>query len=480
MKNQSLAAQFYHALVLIIVSSTAAALLTYAGALWLFTYSLDKNIYPEDYYEQQIPGLEEYIQKHQEDLLSDAGEDGLQSAIHGEGMLYQVVDAQGNLMYGTKKEKPFHTEEELQNQFLETTVLRQGYYIYTVPIMDDREELQGAVLLFYKIKMTFVNTRGRVAAGVIAAALFSPLIYIILFTLLFARSFVQSINHPLKLLTDASQKIKEKNLDFEIDYRSDNELGRLCSAFSEMKEELQNSLNVQWRMEQERTETIDALAHDLKSPLSIISVYTEALLKNYPDSDERMSRYLRVIQENAGKSSALVRQMQYTSDLEKSSIQILTEPVNLPEFLNRKVRNYELQSQQKEIKLVLNMENDLPVHIRTDADRLERILDNIISNSLEYTPLGGRIDVTVRAEDERIICKICDSGRGFSDKDLKKAMDQFYRGDEARQTKGGHSGLGLYIVKQLTEQLGGSVNIENSEKGGACVTFWFTANPLEN
>ena len=103
---------------------------------------------------------------------------------------------------------------------------------------------------------------------------------------------------------------------------------------------------------------------------------------------------------------------------------------------------------------------------------MARILDNVISNSLQYTPQGGRIDISVKAEKDRLRYIVCDTGSGFAPKDLKKALDKFYRGDESRQSKGGHSGLGLYIAAQLAGQLGGSVEIGNTKAGGACVTFW--------
>ncbi|MFR1384816.1 MAG: sensor histidine kinase, partial [Clostridioides difficile] len=240
----------------------------------------------------------------------------------------------------------------------------------------------------------------------------------------------------------------------------------------EMKDELKGSLSAQWKMEQERVEMVEALAHDLKSPLSIILGYTDALIGNNTDDNEKLHRYLTVIRENTEKSAALVQKMQYTSDLEKSNIQLNLVPINLPEFLRQKVQDYELQAHQKEVELILKMQGNIQSPIQIDVDRLTRIFDNIISNSLQYTPSGGNISITVKDEKNCISYEICDSGRGFSSKDLKKALDKFYRGDEARQTKGGHSGLGLYIVKQLVEQLGGSVKIENSKSGGACVKFW--------
>ena len=466
MKNQ-----FRHTFIFIIIASIVATVITYVFALYLYIHSLNKDIYPPNYYERQVPRIEKYINEKNITLLSQSNEEGLKRTIRGDDMLYQVVDNNGNILYGTNPKKLFKTKEELFNNFINKTV-RKGGYIHTVPIKGDNGKIEGAVILFYQVKITFANIRGRFVFAVIIMALFSPFLYIVGFTRWLSKRFVKNINQPLHLLIDASKKIKEKDLDFEIDYYSDNELGKLCSAFSEMKDELKGSLSAQWKMEQERVEMVEALAHDLKSPLSIILGYTDALIGNNTDDNEKLHRYLTVIRENTEKSAALVQKMQYTSDLEKSNIQLNLVPINLPEFLRQKVQDYELQAHQKEVELILKMQGNIQSPIQIDVDRLTRIFDNIISNSLQYTPSGGNISITVKDEKNCISYEICDSGRGFSSKDLKKALDKFYRGDEARQTKGGHSGLGLYIVKQLVEQLGGSVKIENSKSGGACVKFW--------
>ncbi|VHY06847.1 two-component sensor histidine kinase [Clostridioides difficile] len=471
MKNQSLITQFRHTFIFIIIASIVATVITYVFALYLYIHSLNKDIYPPNYYERQVPRIEKYINEKNITLLSQSNEEGLKRTIRGDDMLYQVVDNNGNILYGTNPKKLFKTKEELFNNFINKTV-RKGGYIHTVPIKGDNGKIEGAVILFYQVKITFANIRGRFVFAVIIMALFSPFLYIVGFTRWLSKRFVKNINQPLHLLIDASKKIKEKDLDFEIDYYSDNELGKLCSAFSEMKDELKGSLSAQWKMEQERVEMVEALAHDLKSPLSIILGYTDALIGNNTDDNEKLHRYLTVIRENTEKSAALVQKMQYTSDLEKSNIQLNLVPINLPEFLRQKVQDYELQAHQKEVELILKMQGNIQSPIQIDVDRLTRIFDNIISNSLQYTPSGGNISITVKDEKNCISYEICDSGRGFSSKDLKKALDKFYRGDEARQTKGGHSGLGLYIVKQLVEQLGGSVKIENSKSGGSCVKFW--------
>ncbi|MFO7161130.1 MAG: HAMP domain-containing sensor histidine kinase [[Clostridium] cellulosi] len=470
MKNRSLVTQFRLAFAWIVIASITATAITYALAAVLYVKAQYKSIYPANYYERQIPDIDAYIRDKNTALLLQSGEEALQRTINGNGIYYQVMDNEGNLLYGTSHEKIFNDKSELYSR-LNTTIKKQNYYIHTVPIIDDNGKVLGAVALLYQLKISYVGVRGWWVIAVLIVALISPFLYIIGFTMLFSRIFVNNINRPLQLLMDASRKIKEKDLDFEIDYYSDNELGKLCVAFSEMKDELKRSLFAQWKMEQERVEMVEALAHDLKAPLSIIRGYSEALIDSNIDGGEKLSKYLEVIKGNAEKCSTLVQQMQYTMDLERADVQLQLMPVKLSEFIEQKVHQYELQAKQKEITITLNVQGETETSIFIDKDKLERILDNIVSNSLQYTPAGGRIDISVKAEKENIFYKICDSGSGFSKKDLEKAFDKFYRGDEARRSKDGHSGLGLFIVKQLLEQLGGSIKLSNTESGGACVTF---------
>lgn len=472
-KNQSLSAQFRRTLFLIIITSVLASLITYAGMIMFFIRALNNNnIYGENYYEQQIPEIEKYIHKKNTTILSPSNAEDLNNMIHGDGLFYQVVDNDSNFIYGTYEKQVFKTKEELFSK-LNTKIMDSGNFVKVVPVIDESGKIEGAVLFAYQLKLTYANGNENVHwkdDRVIMIALLSPFIYIIGFTILFSRILAKNINRPLKLLMDSSQKIKEKNLDFEIDYYENNELGKLCSAFSEMKDELKKSLSAQWKIEQERVEMVEALAHDLKSPLSIVKVYSEALVDDTEISEEQ-HQYLAVIEANVDKSVSLVQQMQYTSELEKSCIQLQLVPINLAEFLERKVYYYELEARKKEISILLNIQSDIEEPVLIDIEKLERIFDNIVSNSLQYTPAGGEIKISAKAEKEYMSYEICDSGTGFSAKDMHKVFEKFYRGDEARQTEGGHSGLGLYIVKQLVEMLGGSIRIESAKCGGACVIF---------
>lgn len=470
MRKATLATQFRQASILIVVSSIIASIITITISVFLLAVSLNKTIHPPNFYEKQVPKVEAYIHSENTNILSPSSESGLKSVIQGDGLLYQIVDYNGNILYGTLSSQPFENKEELLSDFVGLTVLCDHYYIRTVPV-EKNGEFEGAVLLAYKIRMTFINTVGKFVAAFFILSLFSPFIYLFGFTVLFSKKFAKKINQPLQLLVEASGKVKNQDLDFKIDYYAENELGKLCEAFSEMQNELKKSLSTQWKLEQDRSEMVTALAHDLKSPLSIIMVYTDALIEDNPDGNEELKTFLKVIHENAEKSANFVRQMQYTSDLERCGTELNLESVNLSDFLQKKINEYVLQAHKMGVKLFWNIQDNVSDKMQIDTDKLTRIFDNVISNSLQYTSEGGYIDITVKIDEHTVSYKISDTGCGFSSKDLKKATERFYRGDEARQSKGNHSGLGLYIVKQLVDQLGGTLYIKNTETGGACVMF---------
>lgn len=470
MKKKSFAIQFRHTFLKIIVASIIVSILTIMLFTILAVSSLYKDIYPANYYERQIPGIVSFVREKNIALLSLDSQKDLESVIESNEILYQIVNAEGEIVYGTLMENPYESKDELFTKFANGTQIHNGYYIQTVPIMQDGDT-KGAALFAYTIKTTFANYKGRIVFTLFIISLFSPFIYVITFTFWLSKKFEKEISQPLQLLADASTKIKEKDLDFSIDYHADNELGKLCAAFSEMQEELKKSLTAQWKMEQERVEMVAALAHDLKSPLSIILAYSDALVEDNQEGSEELKRYLAVIQENAEKSASLIKQMQYTSELENRDMKMNTIKINIKEFMEQKIQSYQLKAQQKSIELVLSIDKNVPDYVQIDPEFLARILDNLLSNSLQYTPSNGRVEVRVNVENGQLYYTVSDTGRGFSKKDLKRAFDKFYRGDEARQTNGEHSGLGLYIVKQLVEQLNGSIQIKNSPTGGACVIF---------
>ena len=473
LERKPLKSQFILMFVLIVITSIIATIPTYYACYVIYSKNEYKNIYPANYFERKIPEIEGYIRKEGESLLNLSQKQTLDSIIPNEGMLYQVMDVNGNMLYGTDSEKLINGKDELYTK-LNTTAGIDGRYVRIVPVFDSDGKLNGAVSLSYTLNPYIPNVKDRFFFMVIfIVVVLAPFIYIVTFTLLFARKFAANIGKPLNMLINASKKVKEKDLDFNIDYHADNELGKLCEAFNEMKNELRESLISQWKAEQERREMVHALAHDLKTPLSVIQGYVESLLDGNFSDTQKTQKYLQVIKDNANKGSELVKEMLYAAELEMSGARLNIAPVNIHSFLMQKKESYEMMSKSKNIDFIVDVkcENQATATCSVDVAKLERILDNIVLNSIRFVPEHGTIKINAEITGNKINFTVCDTGKGFSNKDLSNLFNKFYKGDEARSTKDGHAGLGLYIAKRLVEMHGGSISASNSKDGGACIRF---------
>lgn len=473
MEKFSLKNQFILTLGSILVLSLLATVLTYLGVAGLFPYLEGNSLYPANRYERMIPAIEVQLRQRAAALLNPAEKSALDALIPLEGMDYQVLDGRANILYASSSQVFLARQDELYEK-MNTTFSAQGRFVRVVPLITPAGEIVGAVALVYSLEPGFENQGVRLwLLPLLIGALLSPFIYIVVFTLLLARRFAVRVNHPLGLLTRAAQKIKEKDLDFQIDYQAANELGRLCAAFNEMRLALQEALFSQWKLEEERAEMVAALAHDLKTPLAIIHGYAEALLDDGYESPEKLAQALGIIRQNATRGATLVEQMQYSSDLEQLEIAIATEEIDLGVFMDQKVAHYRLLAAKNaaQVAYALHVEAGAGKVCHLDRDKLERILDNVVLNGLRYSPPGKTLMIDVNLTRQRIAFEINDAGQGFSKKDLANLFNRFYRGDAARGDADAHSGLGLYITRQLVEKMGGSIHASNRPDGGARVAF---------
>ncbi|SET14546.1 sensor histidine kinase [Anaerobranca gottschalkii] len=472
LERKPLKSQFVITFILIVISSIIATIATYYAGYVIYTKIEYKKVYPANYYEKKIPDIEGYIRKEGVILLNESEKQLLEKIIPSEGILFQVMDENGNMIYGTDYKKLLNGKENLYSK-VNTTIRIDGRYTRIIPVFDSQGKISGAVSLSYTLTPHYPSISDKIMlVPLFILIVFSPFIYIVIFTLFFSKKFAANIGKPVNTLIDASRKIKEKDLDFSIDYYADNELGRLCEAFNEMKNELKKSLS-QWKAEQERQEMVQALAHDLKTPLSVIQGYVESLLEgNYVDT-QKTQKYLQVIKDNANKGTNFIREMLYAADLEMSGAELNIAPVDIYSFLMQKKESYEMMTKNKKIdfKVDVTYRNQAEITCPIDVVKLERILDNIVSNSICNTPENGTITINADITCDNICFKVCDTGRGFSSKNLSNLFKKFYRGDESRSSKDGHAGLGLYIAKRLVEMHGGSIVAFNAKHGGACIKF---------
>lgn len=332
--------------------------------------------------------------------------------------------------------------------------------------MDSNSNVKGAAIIKYNIETSVKKDKNEKIVRVFQVFLpFSPFVYIIIFTIIFTRKLIKSIQQSINEIIDASNKIKEKDLDFEINYKSNNELGKLVSSFEEMKNALKESLNKQWIMEEDRKEMIKAIAHDLKTPITVIQGHVEVLMEGGIKDPIRVEKYLNIIKANTERMGRLISDMNLTSEIENKNFDLAPVKVDIIEFLEKKQQDYKVLCKDKNIEFKLFLEKDFNLNkeFSIDAERLEEILDNIISNAIRYTPDGKSIITKVKIYNHIIKFIVEDEGTGFNNKELCYVFEKFYRGDSSRSKEKGHSGLGMYIVKILVEKHNGWITAENKE-----------------
>lgn len=278
--------------------------------------------------------------------------------------------------------------------------------------------------------------------------------------------FARRLKKQLQPVLDATQKIIARDLDFEVPRSGIAEFNNILLSISDMKSELRDSLEQQWRMEQTKKVQMSELAHDIKTPLTIIRGNTELLrdsditgkqreyagyiLKN----SDRMEQYLKMLIELTRAEAG------YTINLEKTKTE---------EFIRELLEQAKGLAAAKQLKIAF-VQSNLPEKFMVDAGLLERALMNIISNAADYSPEYGTICISVEGRKKFMRFCIEDSGKGFSHEDLKKAAKQFYMGDKSRGFHT-HFGIGLYIAKTIAKLHKGSLKIDNSAvTGGGQVT----------
>lgn len=300
-------------------------------------------------------------------------------------------------------------------------------------------------------------------AGAVAAAM---LLTIAWTNYYLTRNLFRHISEPLDILTAGVARIRDGDLDTPIAYREADEFRAACDAVDEMAARLKASLEQQQRERQKKQELIAGMSHDLKSPLTSIRAYTEALLDGVAREEAAKQRYLQTIHAKETEIEAMVNRLFEFAKMDVSEYPVRSEPLPLRETLE------ETAGTQCPDGVTLALGEIPEMRVLADRELLGRIVSNLLDNSRKY---GGReqVRVTVSAREADGIAEICfaDDGPGVMEAQLPKLFDAFYRGDAARTAPGSGSGLGLAVVKKAVEEMGGSVRAENGSSGGLEIRF---------
>ena len=285
--------------------------------------------------------------------------------------------------------------------------------------------------------------------------------------LLLTTRFAKKLRLQLVPLFEATSEVAKQNLDFEVGHSNIKEFEDVLISFSHMKESLKASLEQQWKAEQMQKEQIAALAHDLKTPLTVIQGNADLISETELDEEQRL--YAEYIGCSSEQMQLYIRTL---IDISRATIgyQLHRENIDLPAYVEQLREQINVLCQTKKIELQMEIEN-LPAALSADKLLLERAIMNVVNNALDYSPQDSSISISMIGNKGSLEISVTDAGPGFSQEDLMHAEEQFYMADHSRSSDL-HFGMGLFITKSIIRQHGGQLILSNSKKtGGARVTI---------
>jgi signal transduction histidine kinase len=272
----------------------------------------------------------------------------------------------------------------------------------------------------------------------------------------------RTLTRPLRDLTGAAQNIARGHLEQQVDIRSQDEIGQLAVAFNLMSQEVA-------RANQLRRQMTADIAHDLRTPLTVVGGYIEAMRDGVLEATPER---LKLIYTEIERLQKLVGDLRMLSQADAGELPLNSQLADPAALLRRAVGLFEHHAGQKGVEIEMEASGTLPA-VRIDEDRMMQVLDNLLSNALRYTPSGGKIVLSAEAVGSAVRLTVRDTGAGIPAEELPYIFNRFYRSDTSRHAEAGESGLGLSIVRALIEAQGGRVWAESEPGMGTAVQIEF-------
>jgi signal transduction histidine kinase len=269
---------------------------------------------------------------------------------------------------------------------------------------------------------------------------------------------------PLELLSYGAEQIKDGNLDFEMNYESDDEFAQVCGDFDEMRLRLKDSVDMQLKYEENRKQLVVGISHDLRTPLTAIKGYVEGLRDGVANTPEKQKKYLNTIYTKACDMDILVDQLFLFSKLDTGSFPFKFDIVNIKEYMNNFYIHLKDEVYGRNVEIFFNNKCSDLCQVKIDSQEMNRVLLNIVENSIKYKGnCKGKIKINLYEEEELLVLELSDNGKGVEEEELSNLFVSFYRGDASRTNPNEGSGLGLAIAKNIVEAHDGKIVAYNMD-----------------
>ncbi len=343
-------------------------------------------------------------------------------------------------------------------------VVRQGrsqIYRETVlwvitPVKEGNRVIGGVIL--YSPILGITQTLFKVRNLFIYSAAVS-----ILFSIVIVYVLSKYLTEPLQEMSQTAKLLAGGELTRRVHVKQGDEIGDLGEAFNDMADKIE-------KQEKMRRDFVADVSHELKTPLTNIQGFIEAMIDRKDKTPEDRERYLNILYSETTRLTRLVNELLDLSRLESGRLLVDKEAVEITEVINSSIAKIKPLLEEKGIKVITEFPG-YAINVLGNSDRLEQVITNLLDNAHRFSPPGGEIRVTVKELNTNVEVTVKDWGEGIPADDLPLIWGRFYRVDKARSREKGGTGLGLAIVKRIIESFGGEV-VAFSEPGkGAEIGF---------
>ncbi len=282
---------------------------------------------------------------------------------------------------------------------------------------------------------------------------------------------------PMERLKNGVDEIARGNYDVKIQNDDTFMLNILIDSFNEMARKLNQSEKMKAEYEENRKMLLANISHDLKTPITSIQGYIEAILERTEIPREDLNKYLQTIHNNSVYINKLIDDLFLFSKLDMQKLNFEYEQIPVKAFMNDLMEEFKFELYEKDCNFAYNDNLEKDCHINIDRKRFNQAIRNIIGNALKYGPEKGlTIVVQMSRQDDFVCIDLRDNGPGIPEHKLPFIFNRFYRIDYERTKDVMSTGLGLAIAKELIEAHGGSIMVNSVEKEGTCFTIKLPAS----
>ena len=302
-----------------------------------------------------------------------------------------------------------------------------------------------------------------------------PLFYFLSFTLLVTFIIYLSLSFFVKYFLNRRIKEISNQLfsqDLNLNKTITTDMDDLIDQIKQFDDKRKIELSEMREQETFRREFIGNLAHELKTPLFTSQSYILTLLDGALDDKSVNKKYLKIAGKSIERLNLIVKDLDFITKLETGDSNLRKSNFDVVDLINNSIEMLEISAKKKNIKLMIEHENNPPINVHADKEKIEQVIINLIENSIKYGRENGTTEIVVQdLVENKIIVRVTDNGIGVKENHIDRLFERFYRVDQSGSRSSGGSGLGLAIVKHIVDAHDEKIYVESDFGIGSEFSF---------